>query len=78
MRMEKIKMQRTPVESRSLSSVGYDPTSSTLEIEFHSSGTYQYFGVPPEVYDGLMSASSKGSYFDRCIKKAGYSYTKVG
>lgn len=71
-------MQRTPVQSSNLASVGYDPPSATLEVEFHSSGIYQYFGVPSEIYEGLMSAGSKGTYFDQRIKKGGYPYSKVG
>jgi hypothetical protein len=71
-------MDRTPVSSSNLASVGYDPASATLEIEFRSSGVYQYYGVPVDVYDGLMSAGSKGTFFDQSIKKAGYSYSKVG
>ena len=71
-------MERTPVESSNLASVGYDPTSATLEIEFRKSGIYQYFGVPSSTYDELMSAGSKGTYFDQNIKKGGYSYSKVG
>jgi len=70
-------MERTPVSSSNLRSVGYDPNEETLEIEFHSGGTYQYYGVPQHRYEGLMSASSKGSYFDAYIKKAGYRYRKV-
>ncbi|AVK39063.1 KTSC domain-containing protein [Morganella morganii] len=49
-----------------------------LEIAFHSSGIYQYSGVPPHIHSGLMNASSKGQYFDAHIKKAGYPYRKVG
>jgi len=71
-------MQRTSVESSGLASVGYDPTSATLEIEFRISGVYQYFGVPAETYEGLMGASSKGTYFDQHIKQMGYPYSKVG
>jgi len=71
-------MNRTSVSSSNLASVGYDPDTSTLEIEFRSSGIYQYFGVSVDVYDALMSAGSKGTYFDQNIKKAGYSYAKVG
>jgi len=71
-------MERIPVSSSNLASVGYDPTSATLEIEFRSSGIYQYYGVPEDVYEGLMGAGSKGTFFDQSIKKAGYSYRKVG
>ncbi len=70
-------MERIPVQSSNLASVGYDATSSTLEIEFHSGGIYQYDGVPQEIYDGLLSADSKGKYFHRNIKNAGYPYTKI-
>ena len=72
-------MERIPVQSSTLASVGYDPDSSILEIEFNSGGgVYQYFGVPEFVHEGLMSAGSKGAYFDHHIKKAGYPYSKVG
>ncbi len=71
-------MERLPVQSRNLASVGYDPDTLTLEIEFHNSGVYQYFGVPQEIYEGLMNAGSKGSYFHQSIKKVGYSYSKIG
>ena len=70
-------MERTPVSSSNLRSVGYDPNEETLEIEFHSGGTYQYFNVPQHRCEGLMNASSKGSYFDAYIKKAGYRYRKI-
>jgi hypothetical protein len=70
-------MERTPVSSSNLRSVGYDSGEETLEIEFHSGGIYQYYEVPIHRYEGLMSASSKGSYFDTYIKKAGYRYRKI-
>jgi hypothetical protein len=71
-------MERVPVESSHLATVGYEIETSTLEIEFKKSGIYQYFGVPQEIYEGLMAAGSKGQYFDQQIKKAGYPYTKIG
>ncbi len=61
-------MNRQPVQSSNLRSVGYESDTNTLEIEFNSGGIYQYFGVPESVYSGLMSASSKGSYFHENIK----------
>jgi hypothetical protein len=69
---------RVPVRSSNISSVGYDPSTTTLEIEFHSGGIYQYYSVPRQVYVGLMKAESKGSYFHHYIKLAGYPYKKVG
>ena len=70
-------MERTPVQSRSVSSVGYDRDSSTLEIEFLNGSVYQYFGVPESIFNGLMNAPSKGTFLDQCVKKAGYSYARI-
>lgn len=74
---EVLNMKRVPVQSSNIASVGYDPASSTLEIEFHSGGVYQYSGVSSEVYEGLMNASSKGSYFHHNIKMAGYPFKRM-
>lgn len=70
-------MKRQSVSSSNLVSVGYDSTSRTLEIEFHSGGIYQYLGVPISVYNGLMNAGSHGQYFDAYVKKAGFSFRKL-
>lgn len=45
-----------------ISAVGYDPKTQTLEVLFNSGKTYGYRNVPPEEYEGLMAADSKGSY----------------
>jgi len=70
-------MVRTHVSSSNLKSVGYEPSTNTLEIEFLNSGLYQYFNVPNRIYTGLMAASSHGSYFYQYVKKGGYSYKKL-
>ncbi len=59
-------------------SIGYEPDTATLEIEFTQSGIYQYFGVPAQIYEELMAAGSKGNYFNHQIKTGGYQFTKVG
>ena len=70
-------MNRKSVESSNLASVGYDVNSSILEVEFNNGGIYQYSNVPSRVYEGLMNADSHGSYFDKNVKKAGYSFRKI-
>ena len=60
-------MERKPVNSSNLISVGYDLKSKTLEIEFKN-GIYQYIGVPIGIYESLMKAQSKGKYFHRFIR----------
>jgi hypothetical protein len=47
-----------------------------LEIEFQNGHIYQYYGVPPKVYEELMNASSHGKYFNAHIRNA-YLYRKV-
>lgn len=69
-------MQRIPVQSSNLCSVGYDEATKTLEIEFQSGSIYRYHGVPPSVYQGLMSASSHGKYFHQHIRDV-YHYTRI-
>jgi len=69
-------MVRESVDSSELCSIGYDENILTLEVEFHRGGTYQYFGVTKDVYSNLMSASSKGRYFNTTIKDA-YAYHRV-
>jgi len=69
-------MIRQPVSSSNIRSVGYDPETRTLEIEFLSGGIYQYFNVPKPIYNALMVASSHGSYFHHHIKDQ-YRWTKI-
>lgn len=61
-------MKRIPVDSSSLASAGYAQELSTLEIEFHHGATYQYFAVPRLVFDELLAAVSKGTYFNDHVK----------
>ncbi|MCK6565114.1 MAG: KTSC domain-containing protein [Dehalococcoidia bacterium] len=61
-------MLRQPVSSSNLRSVGYDPTSNVLEVEFHGGSVYQYFGVPEHIHAGLMRAGSKGGYLADHVK----------
>jgi hypothetical protein len=56
------------VDSSMMTFVKYDDDSSELDIAFTSGKTYRYLHVPPEVYDGLLDAESKGEFFDENIK----------
>jgi len=69
-------MERTPVSSSDILSIGYDADNQVLEIEFIRGAVYQYSGVPPGQYDGIMAADSKGKYFHANIKNA-YSHMKM-
>lgn len=70
-------MNRVPVQSSNLASVGYDTASKTLEIEFNSGAVWQYAGVPAGVHNAMMGADSVGKYFGDTIKGT-YDGTRVG
>jgi KTSC domain len=61
-------VERQPVKSRILRSVGYDETTKILEIEFQTGLVYQYAGVPPKVYADLMHSDEIGKYFSEKVR----------
>jgi hypothetical protein len=69
-------VEKIPVTSSNVASIGYDEDSSTLEIEFNNGATYQYFDVPENVFAGLRDADSVGGYLAARIKGT-YRYSKV-
>ena len=70
-------MNRTPVTSSNINSIGYDAQSDILEVEFVSGDIYHYFNVPEHLYQSLMNAASKGQFLNENIRY-GYRYQKVG
>ena len=63
-------MKRYSVVFSNIASIGYDPSRDTLEVEFLNGSIYQYFNVPKNMYKQLMAASSKGQFFNLCIRNA--------
>ena len=61
-------MNRASVMSSNIRSIGYEPSTCTLEIEFHGGRVYQYAGVAALEYQRLLSAGSKGTFFHDHIK----------
>ncbi len=71
-------MERVPVDSTNLKSVGYDLDTKTLEVEFDKRRVYQYFGVPSLLHQQLMQATeSHGRFFITHIKNAGFKFDQV-
>lgn len=69
-------MQRIPVESSDIVSIGYDAKGRVLEIEFKENRVYQYFDVEPRVYELFLRADSYGEYFYANINKH-YRYKRI-
>lgn len=71
-------MKRTHVNSTSISSIGYDELTQTLEVKFLENGEiYQYLKVPKKIYKELLSADSIGAYLNKEIKTK-FKFKKVG
>lgn len=69
-------MDRQPVSSSNIASIGYEEQSCTLEVEFLDGSVYQYLNVPIGTHEGLMAASSHGSYLNAHVKGK-YQYLKL-
>jgi len=72
-----IKITLNPVKTSSqVHSIGYDPTSKTMAVKFHSGGVYHYHDVPQEKFNAMRDAESAGSHLGKHIKGA-HKFTKL-
>lgn len=69
-------MNRDPVKSSHILSIGYDLWSNDMEVEFKSGAVYRFESVPLSVYEELKAADSVGTYFDKNVKN-NYAFRKV-
>ena len=67
----------TVVRSSTINSVGHDPETSEMTVNFSNGGSYVYDGVPAALYQALLDSPSAGSFLHRHIKGR-YAYRKVG
>jgi hypothetical protein len=71
-------MERTPVKSSNVESVGYDEETKTLEVQFKGSHkVYQYSGVESQTHADLMGAESIGKFVHQNIVKGGFKVLTV-
>lgn len=71
-------MERTPINSSMIESIGYDQSNGTLEVEFKKGGTiWQYYDVPEHVWHEFQGAGSQGQYFLANIRDR-FGSSKVG
>jgi len=69
-------MTRIKVHSTTLLSVGYEPDSELLELEFPGKTIHEYHKVHPVIYMGLMHTDTKEDYIDKHIRDK-YKYRMV-
>ena len=70
-------MNRESVKSSMIASIGFDSSTSTLEIEFNSGAVWQYFKISKSVFNEMKSSSSCGKFFLNSIKDE-YDESQVG
>lgn len=62
--------------SEALESVGYDPETRTLRVQFRGGGLYDYLDVPPEVFRFILAAEHPWSAWQEHITSA-YDYRRL-
>ena len=70
-------MERQSVDSEMIKSMGYDPDTSTLEIEFNNDAIWQYYDFPESLWFGFENAGSKGRFFNQEIRNQ-YRESRIG
>jgi hypothetical protein len=63
-----MEIQLLPVQSNTMSHIGYDAETKTLAVQFRS-GLYHYSGVPQDLYNEFMASESKGSFLNLHIAR---------
>ena len=54
-------------DSSMISAFGYDPEKQIMEVVYRRGGVYRYYDVPPQVFEGLRDAPSKGRYMHDAV-----------
>jgi hypothetical protein len=70
--MTEIKMLE--VKSSNVKKIGWE--KEVLRIQFNNDSMYEYYKVPKEVYENLLTAQSKGSFVSRNIAR-NFEYKRI-
>jgi hypothetical protein len=63
-------------ESSTIGRIGYDSESMVMTVEFKTSGTYCYYDIPQQVFDGIRASPSKGQFLAQQVKGS-FRYAKA-
>ena len=70
------KVQMRPVDSSTITAIGFDPQAGELHVEFKNGSRYLYSNFPMALYEEFLAAPSAGKFFAQKIK-GGYEGVKV-
>jgi hypothetical protein len=59
--------QWTEFESTSVAKAAYDAMERRLCVVFRSGRSYEYYDVPPSVFEWLLRVPNKGAYVGRVV-----------
>ena len=62
-------MTTTFLMSKTLAAAVYDSSQATLQLDFRDGSRYVYSSVPPDLFRGLLAATSKGCFFNQHIRR---------
>jgi hypothetical protein len=63
------------IESEFIEAIAYYPLAKVLEVKIKGGSIYTFMGVSNKVYNNFKNAPSKGTFFNKVIKKR-YKVTK--
>src|SRR5262245_962212 len=70
-------IERKPVTSTNVVSVGFCPDRKCLDVEFKGGAVYRYEDCDQALFDDLMKAPSVGKFVDANLKKPKKKFTKL-
>ena len=68
--------QRVVLDSTCVASVLFLAEQNVMEVVFRNGLVYRYFGVPLEVFQQMLAASSKGAFMSRFVRNR-FPYQRV-
>ncbi len=69
-------MQTVAVNSTAIQEATYEYNNYRLRLTFTNGSSYNYWGVPNHVFEGLRASASKGKYINKYILLS-YEFSKT-
>lgn len=64
------------VDSSTISRMAYDEPRKALAVEFKNGSRYEYYDLPPHVFQQMNGSASKGQFLSSNIKGR-YRYARI-
>ena len=65
-----------PINSESISTIGYDEKNSSLHIKYKDNSLVEYYNIELDVFANLLFSPSKSTYIEEKIFNK-FSYCKI-